>query len=490
MARVLVADDERSICDAFALLLETEGHTALTASTGEQALRVLRAERPDLVFVDVRMPGMGGLEVLREIRRLEASLPVVVMTAYGTLETATEALRNGAFDYLGKPLDLAQIRQVMQRALHPAAPASTTTLVTVASEHGDKPALVGRSAAMQALFKLIVMLAGNQLTVLVQGESGVGKELVARAIHASGTRSGQPFVAINCAAIPEHLIESELFGHERGAFTDAKAARVGRFEAAAQGTLFLDEISELPLHLQSKLLRVLQERSFERVGSQTSLPFSARLVCASNRDLATAVAAGAFREDLYHRINIVTLQVPPLRERKDDIPALVEALVGQANREVGKAITAIEQAVFDRLKEREWPGNVRELEHTVKRSVLAARGPVLTIHDLQLDGEDAGTGDSAAALLEQLLDSLEGKAASLVAAACRDGGNVAVYGLATERMEQALIRAALASTGGNQVTAARLLGISRSTLRAKLVGSRPDQFPVSAVQNSTSGDEA
>jgi DNA-binding NtrC family response regulator len=321
---------------------------------------------------------------------------------------------------------------------------------------------------MQELFKLIVMLADNDLTVLVQGESGVGKELVARAIHASGARAQEPFVAINCAAIPEQLIESELFGHERGAFTDAKAARTGRFEAAGQGSLFLDEISELPLHLQSKLLRVLQERSFERVGSLSPLPFRARLVCASNRDLASAVAAGAFREDLYHRVNIVTLQVPPLRERRDDIPELVQALIQRANREVGKVITSVELAALDKLKGRDWPGNVRELEHVIKRSVLVARGPVLTIHDLRFDQEAEAPTDEGRPLLDRLLGALDAQAALLVEAAGRGDADVAVHELAMGRLEQALIRAALAATAGNQVAAARLLGISRSTLRAKV----------------------
>jgi len=320
------------------------------------------------------------------------------------------------------------------------------------------------------LFKLIVMLADNDLTVLVQGESGVGKELVARAIHASGARAQEPFVAINCAAIPEQLIESELFGHERGAFTDAKAARTGRFEAAGQGTLFLDEISELPLHLQSKLLRVLQERSFERVGSVSSLPFRARLICASNRDLAAAVVAGAFREDLYHRVNIVTLQVPPLRERRDDIPELVQALIQRANREVGKAITSVETAVLDKLKGRDWPGNVRELEHVIKRSVLVARGPVLTIHDLSLEQEPELPVDKGGSRLESLLGALETQASLLVDAAASGDAEVAVHELAINRLEQALIRAALAAKAGNQVAAARLLGISRSTLRSKLPG--------------------
>ena len=428
----------------------------------------MRTARPDLVFVDVRMPGMDGLAVLKEIRRSNPTLPVVVMTAYGTLETAAEALRNEAFDYLGKPLDLGQIRQVLQRALHSPAPESQTTSVPPGADAGPRPTLVGQSAPMQELFKLIVMLADNDLTALVQGESGVGKELVARAIHASGARAPEPFVAINCAAIPEHLIESELFGHERGAFTDAKTARTGRFEAAGRGTLFLDEISELPLHLQSKLLRVLQERSFDHVGGLTAVQFRARLVCASNRDLASAVAAGTFREDLYHRVNIVTLQVPPLRERREDIPELVQALIQRANREVGKAITSVEQAVLENLMARDWPGNVRELEHVIKRSLLVARGPVLTIHDLSFDPDTAAPADDSGSGLEGLLGVLEGQAARLVEAAVRGGINVPVHDLAIDRLEGALIRAALAATAGNQVAAARLLGISRSTLRSKL----------------------
>jgi len=469
MARVLVADDERSICEAFGLLLETEGHTPLTASTGEEALRIVRESHPDLVFVDVRMPGMGGLDVLRAIRGLDPALPVVVMTAYGTLETAAEALRNEAFDYLGKPLDIAQIRQVLRRALHAPAPGSRTTSVPAGVGAGQRPALVGQSAAMQELFKLIVMLADNDLTVLVQGESGVGKELVARAIHDSGVRASQPFVAVNCAAIPEQLIESEFFGHERGAFTDAKAARMGRFEAAGTGTLFLDEISELPLHLQGKLLRVLQERSFERVGSVAPIPFQARLLCASNRDLATAVAAGLFRADLYHRVNLMTLQVPPLRDRRDDIPELVQALVQRANREVGKSIASVEQAVLERLRQHAWPGNVRELEHVIKRSLLVARGSVLTVHDLVLDAEIPATATDGGSTVDSLLDSLAALAGPIVDAARSAGDEqVPVHELAMGRLERALIRAALAAVEGNQVAAARLLGISRSTLRSKL----------------------
>jgi len=467
MARILVADDERSICEAFRLLLEAEGHAALIASTGEEALLLAREQAPDLAFVDVRMPGMGGLEVLKELGQVAPALPVVVMTAYGTLETAAEALRNKAFDYLGKPLDLAQIRQVLRRALHPPAPASATTAVGTDEEADPRPRLVGQSAAMQGLFKLIVRLADNDLAVLVLGESGVGKELVARAIHESGTRAREPFVALNCAAIPEQLIESELFGHERGAFTDAKAQRVGRFEAAGAGTLFLDEISELPLHLQGTLLRVLQERSFERVGSVAPVTFRARLVCASNRDLAAAVAAGEFREDLYHRINTVALVVPPLRERLEDLPELVHALVRRANREAGTAIRSVEQAAIERLRAHHWPGNVRELEHVIKRSVLSARGEVLTVHDLSL-GPESGATDPARSEVERLADVVDSVGRRLVEAAGRGEQPLPVYEFAMERLERALVQAALEVTGNNQVAAARLLGMNRSTFRGKL----------------------
>jgi DNA-binding NtrC family response regulator len=399
------------------------------------------------------------------------ALPVVIMTAYGTLDTAAEAVRNKAFDYLGKPLDLAQIRHVLRRALHEPAPSSATTAVGTDDEVDPRPRLVGQSAAMQGLFKLIVRLADNDLTVLVLGESGVGKELVARAIHESGARAREPFVALNCAAIPEQLIESELFGHERGAFTDAKAQRVGRFEAAGAGTLFLDEISELPLHLQGTLLRVLQERSFERVGSVAPVPFRARLVCASNRDLAAAVAAGEFREDLFHRINTVALVVPPLRERLEDLPELVQALIRRANREAGTTIRSVEQAAIERLRAHAWPGNVRELEHVIKRSVLSARGEVLTVHDLSL-GQEA-VADPARSELERLADVVASVGRRLVEAAGRSPESLPVHEMAMGRLERALVQAALDATGGNQVAAARLLGMNRSTFRDKMAQSTP-----------------
>jgi DNA-binding NtrC family response regulator len=468
MARILVADDEPSICEAFAAVLAAEGHEALIASNGRDAVDLVRSARPDAVFLDVRMPGLDGLAALKEIRAFDRAVPVIVMTAYGTLDTAAEALRNDAFDYLGKPLELSKIRQLLRRALHARTdPGAASVALEPAAVEPQPRQLVGQSPVMQEIFKRIILLADNELGVLVQGESGTGKELVARAVHTSGRRAAEPFVAINCAAIPETLMESELFGHERGAFTDAKQSRPGRFELAGQGTLFLDEISELPLNLQSKLLRVLQERSFERVGGNTPIAFRARLVCATNRDLAAEVAAGRFREDLFHRINLVTLNVPPLRERRDDIAELVRSLLAEANREAGKSITAVEQTVLDRLRARDWPGNVRELEHVIKRAVLTARGSTLTIHDLDFGAEPGERAPASA--LERILAPLDAVATSLVALGTASGDPPhAIHDAAISRLDRALIDRALEATGGNQVAAARLLGISRSTLRSKI----------------------
>jgi DNA-binding NtrC family response regulator len=465
MATILVADDEPAICEALGSVLAAEGHRTIVAANGLDAVALVERERPALAFLDVRMPGLDGLEALRRITAIDPELPVVVMTAYGTLETATAAIRSRAFDYLGKPLELAQIRAVLRRALHRGEPGPAAAVAPEAT--GERPRLVGQSAAMQAIFKQIALLADNELGVLVLGESGVGKELVARAIHASGRRAGRPFVAVNCAAIPAQLVESELFGHERGAFTDARQARVGRFEAAGDGTLFLDEISELPLHQQGKLLRVLQERVIERVGSTTPVPFRARVICASNRDLARAVADGAFREDLYRRIDLVTLRVPPLRERLEDLPALAQALLVGANRETGMRVEALERAALERLAAHDWPGNVRELEHVIKRSVLGARGATLSVHELELGGS---APTELAGPLERLLQSLDGIGRRLVEQALpADGGlEPGLHELAIARLEAALIGVALETTGGNQVAAARLLGMNRSTLRARL----------------------
>ena len=459
MAKVLVADDERAICEAFGAMLRSAGHTPVVAGSGAEALRRVAADKPDVVFLDVQMPDLNGLEVLERIRALNADLPVIVMTAYGTLQTAMTALKTGAFDYLGKPIELARVREVLARALHKPARDSAARPAGEADE-----VMVGTSAAMQEIFKRMSLLTTNELTVLITGESGVGKEVVARSIHGNSERASEPFVTVNCAAIPAPLVESEFFGQERGAFTHAGEQRQGRFEMAGRGTLFLDEISELPYTLQSKLLRVLQERSFERVGSQTGVPFRARLIAATNRVLKDEVDAGRFREDLYHRLDLLTLEIPPLRARKEDIEALAAKFLDRANAELGKSVQGLEPAALERLLGHDWPGNVRELENAIKRAVLVARRPWIAAHDLELtpliaaDDADSRFGAAVRTALGARL------ATPTVDGALTESAYQALIGLA----EQELVAEALRITEGNQVAASRLLGINRTTLRSKM----------------------
>ena len=467
MAKILVADDERGICDAFSMFLSDEGHEPLLASNGPAAVKIVRDERPAVAFLDVRMPGGDGIEALREIHAIAPQMPVIVMTAYGTLATARSAMDLGAFDYLGKPVELSQLREILAKALH--RPKTVPCAPAVASA-GDRPTLIGQSAAMQELFKQIVLLTDNDLSVLIVGESGVGKELVAHAIHDHSPRAAEPFVAVNCAAIPDTLIEAELFGADAGAFTDAKSTRIGRFEAAGEGTLFLDEISELPFHLESKLLRVLQERNFERLGSVKPLQFRARLIAASNRNLEAEIEAGRFRSDLYHRLNLGKIVVPPLRQRQDDIKPLVEHFLACANVEISKEVSAVEPAVIDKLKNHSWPGNVRELEHCIKRAVLAARASTLSVHDVDIPAANSRERRR----IPNLQHALSSQAAEMVRNPEKYGGPGEIYQCLVDNAGYEIIKAALNATDGNQVAAAKLLGINRSTLRKKIAEAERD----------------
>ena len=457
MAKILVADDERGICDAFSMFLKDEGHEPLLASNGPAAVKIVRQEHPAVAFQalhDVTVAHGGAFEA-------DPQPPVIVMTAYGTLDTARSAMDLGAFDYLGKPVELSQLREILAKALH--RPKSMPR-VTAESPAVHRPTLIGRSAAMQELFKQIVLLTGNDLSVLIVGESGVGKELVAHAIHDNSQRSAEPFIAVNCAAIPDTLIEAELFGAEAGAFTDAKNTRIGRFEAAGEGTLFLDEISELPFHLQSKLLRVLQEHDFERLGSIKQRRFKARLIAATNRNLEAEIETSHFRSDLYHRLNLATIAVPSLRERQDDIKPLVDHFLACANAEIGKEVLAVEPAVIDKLKNHSWPGNVRELEHCVKRAVLAARASTLSVHDINIPA--ANTRERRRT--PNLQQALSSQAAEMVRNPEKYGGAGEIYQCLVDNAGYEIIKAALNATDGNQVAAAKLLGINRSTLRKKI----------------------
>jgi nitrogen regulation protein NR(I) len=432
-------------------------------------------ERPAVALLDVQMPGMNGLETLRRIKADWPETVVIVMTAYGTMGTAMEAMREGAFDYLGKPLELQQLRALLRRALQhalarPEAEA-VPTATCVASHNGRE--LIGQSPAMQEVFKLMSLVTGNDLTVLITGESGVGKELVAKGIHAYSNRRDRPFVAVNCAAIPHQLLESELFGHERGAYTGAATMRRGRFETADKGTLFLDEIGELPYDLQSKLLRVLQERHFERLGSNEPIPLQARIIAATNRDLGIEVGAGRFREDLYHRVNLVRLHVPPLRKRAEDIDLLAGHFLAVANRELNKAIREIDAEALALLRTYHWPGNVRELENVIRKSVLLTQGTRLTVADIDLGpdlaeravpDQEGGAEQDPAGLRQAVRATLRFYTGDAAAGPTeRD-----LFQRITGAVEQELIAEALRMTQGNQVAASRLLGLSRTTLRKKI----------------------
>jgi nitrogen regulation protein NR(I) len=473
MSKVLVADDERGVCEALSAVLEREGCQPLTAGTGQEALALIERERPEVVLLDVQMPGMDGLETLRRIKAAWPRTVVIVMTAYGTVGTAMAAMGSGAFEYLGKPLELQALRALLRRALeHARAEGPDAAPAAGGDAAPAEPELIGQSAAMQEVFKLMSLVTGNDLTVLISGESGTGKELVARGIHAHSARRGQPFVAVNCAAIPHHLIESELFGHERGAFTGATATRRGRCEAAERGTLLLDEIGELPYDLQGKLLRVLQERQFERVGSSAPIPLEARVLVATNRDLAAEVAAGRFREDLYHRVNLVHLHLPPLRRRGDDVELLARHFLELANRELNRDVRGIDPAAVAALRAYPWPGNVRELQNLIRKSVLLTQGNWLAAADLALP--PSGGGDEGPAGAPETRGDLERLGEAARAALRRLAGDdsgappAGLFERVVALVERELIDEALRLTGGSQVAAARLLGTSRTTLRKKL----------------------
>jgi two-component system, NtrC family, nitrogen regulation response regulator GlnG len=470
-ANILIADDEDSLRWVLEKGLRQAGYDVTSVKDGAAAIRAVEAAPFDLVFLDVRMPGVDGLAALARMRELRGDACVVVMTAHGTMETAIQAMQRGAYDYLTKPFDLDEVLLLAERAL--AAGRLTqevARLRTGLQEVREFSALIGRHPRMQDVYKTIGRIAGTDVTVLLGGESGTGKELVARAIHHYSRRAGRPFVAVSCAAIPGTLLETEMFGHERGAFTDAKERRLGRFELAHGGTLYLDEIGDMPLELQTKLLRALQERTIERLGGHESIRIDVRVLAATNRDLEALMREGKFREDLYYRLNVVTLNLPPLRERRRDIPLLVEHFLAKYATELGECGVAPD--ALDRLVGHDWPGNVRELENVVQRAmVMATNGVVLPEH-LPIGPVSAAASVAVDASLEEII---ERKLIECVRG-LRDHASANLYDLMIGLVEKPLLRAVLRETGGNQVRAAQILGINRNTLRKKLTehGIDPD----------------
>jgi len=454
--QVLIVDDEPNLRKILAAQLSRDGYDVMTAEDGEQGLAMLREHHIDLVVTDLKMPKVDGMELLREALRLDPDLPVVMITAHGTVDTAVEALKIGAFDYLTKPFDKDEVRAIVGKALRTRQLAGEEVSGRQVAP-GARFGIIGSSTGIADLYAVLERVADTPTTVLLTGESGTGKELVARALHSHSSRSEKPFIKVNCAAIPKELIESELFGYERGAFTGAVSSKPGRFELANGGTLFLDEIGEIPVEMQVKLLRALQESEFERVGGIKTIRVDVRLVAATNRDLKKLLASGSFREDLFYRLNVVPIRLPALRERAGDIPALVEHFLGKFNERLKKSVTGVEPDALDALSAYAWPGNIRELENVIERAVLFCDGQKLRAQDLSPEVR----GPLAAPLLP-LTD------ADLQAALAAEGGLKEHVKVAMSRLERELVGHALSQTGGNVTHAARLLKISRKGLQLKM----------------------
>jgi two-component system, NtrC family, response regulator AtoC len=459
--RVLVADDELNMRRVLEAILRREGYDVITAANGEEALGGMR-NGVHTVITDLKMPGLDGMGLLKKLSADYPDVPVVMITAHGSVESAVEAVKLGAFDYLEKPFEQEQIRQVVAKAINTYSLARRDARPEEPSGRG-RFRLVGQAPAIRQIYAVVEKVANTPSTALITGESGTGKELIARALHENSARHAGPFIKINCAAIPKTLMESELFGYDKGAFTGAVGAKPGRFELAHGGTLFLDEIGEIPVEMQVKLLRVLQESEFERVGGIKTIKVDVRLVAATNRDLLAEVAAGAFREDLFYRLNVVPIHIPPLRERREDIPLLADHFIAKFNDRLKKQIAAIAPEAVERLVAYHWPGNIRELENLMERTVLFCEGPEILVSDLPPEVVGAAVTSSAAVPIP--VAGAPGDEAGKAAAP--ESLKEAVR-LETERVERELIQKALDATGGNVTQAARKLKISRKSLQTKM----------------------
>ncbi len=466
--RILVADDEESMRWVLSKALRKKGYSVDLAADGNQALRQVREQSYDLVIVDIKMPGMTGLELLDKARELRPDLLVVVMTAEASMKNAVEAMKRGAYDYITKPFDLEVLDAIIEKVSRARDVSNQVAMLKqeLKERYLAEKNIIGNSASMQELYKTIGKVAGSDITVLIQGESGTGKELVARAIHLNSSRFGKPFIAINCAAIPKDLLESELFGSERGAFTGATERKIGKFEQANHGTIFLDEIGDMPLDLQAKILRVLQEQEITRIGGSQNLAVNVRVVAATNQDLQEHVRNREFREDLYYRLNVVPINLTPLRERREDIPSLVTYFLEQTCAELEIPTKQCSPDTMQLLKNHSWPGNVRELENSIKRAVILSSDHLLAPSDFSAITNHKETFHAVPQ--EQSLEAIvEAKLRSSMNGIEKlDKGDI--YNIVIEQVERPLIRYLLEKTRGNQVRAADILGINRNTLRKKI----------------------
>ncbi|MGA9057572.1 MAG: sigma-54 dependent transcriptional regulator [Terriglobia bacterium] len=452
MSTILIVEDELKMARLLELNLAEEGYSTLAAQDAETGLRLLRQEKIDLVLTDLKLPRMDGLEFLQAVKRSNAQIPVILMTAYGTVETAIEAMKAGASDYVLKPFSMEEIKLIIHKELDVRRlREENRDLREALGERYRFENIVARSSKMQEVLAVVERVAPTNSTVLLGGESGVGKDMIARAIHQHSRRASGPFIKINSTAIPENLLESELFGFEKGAFTGAMTAKPGKFELADKGTIFLDEIGDVPAAIQAKLLRVLQEREFEHLGGTKTLRVDVRVVAATNQDLRAALEQGTFREDLYYRLNVVPISIPPLREHKEDIPYLVDHFLARLARESAKPITGLTPAAMRLLMDFHWPGNVRELENIIERAVALSTGTMLDVGDIRLDVGPGGAGVVGPGM-----------------SAADASGPFLPPGMTLEQYEDEIIKEALRRADGNKSQAARLLGLSRNAFRYRL----------------------
>ncbi len=466
MSKLLLIDDEADVQYSFRRIFDSPEIELFTASSGEEGLQLIPKLKPDLVLMDIRMGGITGMETLRRIRQMDTKLLVILMTAYGTTQTAIEAMKLGAYDYLLKPFDVLKLKDIVTNALKAARDMKQVVSYQPLLESEDyEQGVVGRSEPMQQVFKLIGQVAASDATALVTGESGTGKELVARAIYHHSERNTQPFLAVNCAAIPEQLLESELFGHERGSFTGATTQRIGKFEQCNNGTIFLDEIGDMTPPTQTKILRVLKSGTFERVGGNQPIKVNVRVIAATNKPLEQAVAARQFREDLFYRLNVVRIHIPPLRDRREDIPLLVNYFLSKIAKDQDRKPKSIATGAVKALEKYHWPGNVRELENIIRRAHVIAKSEAILPADLPVEVTGQGTSNLAlpTAASEGSATDAATLARQLFQIAKRDPKLKVL-----PAVERELIIEALKDTANNQVHAAKLLGITRATLRKRI----------------------
>jgi two-component system nitrogen regulation response regulator GlnG len=489
MPTLLVVDDEPAILLAFRRAFRSSSLSIVTAESGADGLLLAQKHRPDVVVLDVQLPDQSGLDVLQKLRELDARSPVIFISGKSTTDTAIEAMKLGAYEYLLKPLELAQIRQVIERALVVSRMMHVPAVVADSEVLDDRAdAIIGRCPAMQEVYKAIGRVTDQAIIVLITGETGTGKELVARALYQHSRRASRPFLAVNCAAIPDTLLESELFGHEKGAFTGADRQRIGKFEQCSGGTLFLDEVADLSPLVQTKILRLVQEQEFERLGGDEVIHTDVRLLAATNRDLEALVAEGRFRQDLYFRLSVYSIHLPPLRERGEDIGLLVQHYLRRFNRELGRDVQGIAPEALTLLQRYPWPGNVRELQSVLKQALLQATGPILT-PDLLPASLRKSNGHATAPLGSPLQSAPAGNTHPFSLERFIDerlqAGSEDLYAETLHSMERVLLTRVLQHTGGSQLRAAKILGITRGSLRRKL-----RELGITITRSVEAGDEA